>query len=134
MSQLPYLTAIKTEITNKLPALLTAAGISAMDEYVIGGPTDEEFLSVGCYLGPGDKDDLIDSFNPVVQMQLRSVNYVDSLKYYDVLYNLLNDIDPKTISMTSLNRLSVTEYPPDETGTSIYLFFVQYRKDLDDCN
>lgn len=147
MSQLQYLNSLKSEIETRLPALLTAASLLPMAEYVIGEPTDELFLSVGCYMGPGDKDSLSDMFNPVVQMQIKGlqdgaiIDYEESLLYYAALYDLLDrnekkktGIDPKTIGMVSINRLSCVEFPPDETGTSVYQFFVQYKKDLDDCD
>jgi len=124
---------LKELVENNLPQILNIAGLTALDEYVLGGPSDEDLLSMGFYLGPGDQDPEQIRFKPVIQLQLKGVKYSDSVEYFDKVHDYLNSIDEVKIGMTAKERFNYTEFPPDETGTTIYTFYPEYLKQLDDC-
>lgn len=128
------LEALKVAAETDLSALLAIAGLAALDEYVYGGPTDTQKKSLGFYLGPGDKDAEMHRLKPVIQLQLYGTNYRTGLLYFQVIFEYLNSLDPITVGMTALERLSYTEFPPDESSTSIFTFYLEYNKMLDDCD
>lgn len=134
MSAKVNLLLLKAIIETELPALLVTAGVDALDEYVLGSPTDSEIKSIGFYLGPGNEDVERVNFKPVIQLQLKSVNYEDSLVYFDVVFDLLDSINSKRIGMLDMEQISYTEYPPDETGTTVFSFYIDYKLMLDDCD
>jgi len=134
MSFKPNLLLFKGVVEIAIPPLLVAAGLSPMDEYILGVPSDSNYKSCGFYLGVGDEDPEGDNFKPVVQLQLPRINYEESLKYYDVVYDVLRAIDPAAVGMTVLQRFSATEFPPDQTSSSIYTFYIEYIKLVDDCD
>lgn len=133
MSVYNNLLLLKSKIETDFPGLLLAEGLANMDEYVLGGPSDSEVLALGFYLGPGDQSAERINFKPVIQMQLKAVQYDEGLKYFDVLYNLIASIDPSLIDMLVLDRLAYTEFPLDQTGTTVFNVYPDYRIELDDC-
>lgn len=134
MTVLERLQALKTFIETDFPPILVNAGLDAIEEYVLGCPTYSEKSSLGFYLGVGDENDEIVNFKPVIQLQLPRVQYTDALEYFNLLNELIKESDPWTLDITAIDRLSYTEFPPDETGNTVFTFYVEYRKDLDDCD
>ena len=134
MSVYANLLLLKAEIEAEVPTLLNLSSLTALDEYVLGGPTDEQYSSLGVYLGPGDEDAEQINFKPVIQLQLSSVSYPNALPYFDVIFDFVKFLDAQKIGMLSLDRISYTEYPPDETGSTIFSIYLEYKKQTDDCD
>jgi hypothetical protein len=134
MSVKENLELLKNKVEADVPALIADAELTSLDEYVFGGPTDSENLSLGFYLGPGDEDPEMIRFKPVMQLQLKGIQYVDGLKYFDILSDYLDGLDPVNVGMVNTERISYTEYPPDETGTTFFIFYIEYNKERDDCD
>ena len=124
-----------SKATAEIPALLVIAGLTALDEYVYGGPSDSEYKSLGFYIGPSDETPTDKRFKPVIQLQLPGISYEESLKYYHVIYDYLYySLNVTDIKMTGMDRLSTEEFPPDQTGSTIHFFYLEFFEELDDCD
>lgn len=125
---------LKSIVSTNYPPLLVTAALDAMDEFVIGGPTEDNKRSLGFYLGPGDDSPDTLNFKPVLQMQLPGINYDVGTEYFDILNEYLKTIDPSLLKLVSADRISYIEFPPDETNSCIFNFYLEYSKDHDDCS
>jgi hypothetical protein len=130
------LNALKTAISavTAMPAALTLATLPALDEYVLGGPSDSALLSLGFYLGVGTEAPDRQSFAPVVQLQLPGTAYDVGLSYFDILVAEIKKVSPSVIGCVALDTLSYTEFPPDENNATIFTVYLQYSADRDDCD
>lgn len=128
------LEALKTAISAKMVAGLITAGLTALDEYVLGGPTDGEKTSCGFYLGVGNEAPDSQQFQPVIQMQLPGVAYADALSYFNVLSDSIKTTSPTTVGCVSLSNFSYTEFPPDEDSATIFTTYLNYSAERDDCD
>lgn len=128
------LEALKTAVSAKMVAGLITAGLTALDEYVLGGPTDSEKTSCGFYLGVGNEAPDSQQFQPVIQMQLPGVAYADALSYFNVLAESIKTTSPKVLDVVSLSNFSYTEFPPDEDSATIFTVYLTYTAERDDCD
>lgn len=134
MGRYSQLSALKTIIETEVPGLLAAAGFSDFDEYVFGGPTEPEKTSVGVYLGVGQDAPDVSNFKPVVQIQLPGVDYETALKIFDIVYDVIDELNPSDIGAVSQNVLTYTEWPPDESSSCIFTVYCDFNLYGDDCD
>lgn len=126
------LESLKSLVETNLPAVISAAGLTALEEFVLGGPTAAEKLSLGFYMGPGDDDPEMQNFKPVLHLQLYGVSYTESLSYFKEIYEYLRGVDPRAINMTAETRRSYDEFPADQFNGVIFLIYLEYMRELDD--
>jgi len=134
-NHLQALQFLKAAAVADLPVLFSAAELDDVSRYTYGGTVDSQDTELAFYLGPGDADYDFNNFKPVVQLQLPRVNYEDGLKYFDIVFKYFySGLDPVIVGMTALNRIMYTEFPPDETSSCIFSFFIEYQEQLDGCS
>ena len=126
--------ALKTILATGMPPALVTAGLPALDEYVMGGPTDSGRKSLGVYMGPWDESPDRQGFRPVIQLALPGVSYPDGLKVLEVLIGQLKIVDPSALDCTNLENISCTEFPPDEDSATIFTLYLEYSAERDDCD
>lgn len=133
MGKYSQLSSLKSTVTAAVQSLIVAAGYDDFDEYVFGGPTEPEKRSVGFYLGVGHDSPDVSNFKPVIQIQLPGTAYEDSIKIFDIVYDVIKGVNPTGISTVSQNVFTYTEWPPDETSSCIFTVYCDYNEYSDDC-
>lgn len=128
------LEALRTAISAKMAAALASAPLAALNEYVLGGPTDSDKTSCGFYLGVGTESPDGQQFQPVIQLQLPKITYAVGLSYFDLLIDSIAKSNPSLWGCVSLTSLSYTEFPPDEDSSTIFTIYLIYTTPRDDCD
>lgn len=134
MTTKAQLEALKTAVSAKMIAGLITAGLTALDEYVLGGPTDSEKTSMGFYLGVGNESPDTQQFQPVIQLQLPGISYPDALLYFNLLADSIKTTSPSLLGCVSINNFSYTEFPPDEDSATIFTVYLNYSGERTDCD
>ena len=128
------LDTLRTDLATDLPDLITAAGLPALDNYVIGQSRNENEKAICVYGDEQRKDSTRYNLSLIFQAQLKGVSYEDGIKYHDVIYDYLFEYKPENIEYNILDNLQ-SEIWPMERSQGVFLFFsAQYFADQDSCN
>jgi hypothetical protein len=125
-------TALKNYLSANAPAVITAAGLTAFDDYLDTPPNNNERRQACSYLAEGSNivTQATESF--IINFQLARETRPD--KYLSVLWPLILAMPPETIGMQSLEDATHSTWYPGEIGSTAFLLIeVRYTSDLDDC-
>jgi len=127
------LTTIKNKLASVLPALLTSAGLTALDEYVIEAPEKSDTKSIAVYLD--GEDDNTDEYSLKVIIQLQGYRIKNLTAYHSVIFQALKDhITADLLKLNIRDGIFSDTWPLTKNNMTSYGFYgLEFLDILDDC-
>ena len=128
------LTQFQTDTSADLPALFTTAGLTVLDNYVIGGSRNPKEKALCIYKDTFREDDTRRDLSMIFQAQLTGVDEETGAKYEDVLTKYLKNYEPSEIGMNIFEGIQVETFGIDNNQGVIIIFTIQFSEILDGCD
>ncbi len=130
MTHTEMIIALKTYLSANVPAAITAAGLTAFDDYLDTPPNNDSRRQTCAYLAEGSNIVTQRTEAFIIQFQLAREMRPD--KYLSVLWPLILAMPPEMIGMQSLEDATHSTWYPGEIGSTAFLLIeVRYISDLD---
>jgi hypothetical protein len=126
---------IMTDLSNTMPGLLAAEGLTDYTSYVLGMPRDETKTTCSIMYAPEIIIDISQRRLPICfYLQLCRIDYATSLKYIELLKNFAQDYDSQKVGAVLVDNISIDILPLDrEMNTDVYVL-ATYTEPLDSCD
>lgn len=128
------LTQFQTDLAADLPALLTTAGLSTLDNYVIGESRNAREKALCIYKDSLRMDDTTNYLSLIFQAQLYQVDFETGAKYEDVIMSYLRAYNPAEIGMNIIDGLESDTWPMENSSGVLIFFTLQFSEPLDGCD
>ena len=128
------LTQFQTDFAADIPDLVTTAGLTAFEEFVIGPSRKAQELALCVYKDEYFKDDLSARLSLIFQAQLYGQKFTDAVKYEDLILNYLSEYNPEEIGYNVLESVTSDTWPMEQSQGVIIYFIVTYSAQLDGCD
>ena len=128
------LTQFQTDLAADLPALITTAGLTALDNYVIGESRNAREKALCIYKDSLRMDDTTNYLSLIFQAQLYQVDFETGAKYEDVIMSYLRAYKPSEIGMTIQDGLESDTWPMENSSGVLIFFNLQFSEPLDSCD
>lgn len=128
------LTQFQTDLAADIPALLTAAGLVQLDNYVIGESRNAREKALCIYKDSLQMDDTQNSISIIFQAQLYGIDFETAAKYEDVFLNYFINYKPSEIGMNILMGLNSDTWPMENSSGALIFFTIQFTEELDSCD
>jgi hypothetical protein len=131
MTDLQIRAAVKNELAVRVPAILIAAGLPAMVEYVEGRPLRTTDNELAVYIGQGSDTTSEKNIQIIIQIQL--VQIMDELPHKVEIGNIIEEyITPRLVNMVNRESIDFDNWPPDLQGSAFVYFYITFSSELDD--
>ena len=128
------LTQFQTDLAADLPALITTAGLTALDNYVIGESRNAREKALCIYKDSLRMDDTTNYLSLIFQAQLYQVDFETGAKYEDVIMSYLRAYKPSEIGMVLIDGLESDTWPMENSSGVLIFFTLQFSEPLDGCD
>ena len=128
------LTQFQTDLAADLPAVLTTAGLTLLDNYVIGESRNAREKALCIYKDSLRMDDTTNYLSLIFQAQLYQVDFETGAKYEDVIKDYFRAYKPSEIGMVLIDGLESDTWPMENSSGVLIFFTLQFSEPLDSCD
>lgn len=124
----------KTDLSNDIPALLSAESLDNFDKYVVGDSRNESERAICIYKQSasfGVTENILKLF---FQLQLFSTDYETAEEYGQIVFDYLIDYDPADVGMNFINQIDSDSWPDEDNSTTFIFISLEYKESLDGCD
>lgn len=128
------LTQFQTDTSVDLPDLLTTAGLSTFDNYVIGASRNSKEKVLCIYKDTFREDAYRRDLTIIFHAQLAGIEEEAGARYEDVIRDYLKKYNPEEIGMHIIEAIQVETFGLDNNQGIIHYFTIQFSEMLDGCD
>lgn len=135
LSLATILNTVMTDLSDTMPTLLAALGLTDYTEYVIGMPRDDLKTTMALMYDPDIPFDNTMSRLPILFFaQLVSIDYETALQYADEIIKFINAFDSYKIRCTILDNINMNIIPLERERTTLIYITANFTEPLDSCD
>jgi hypothetical protein len=129
------LETIMTDLSDTMPTLLIALGLTDYAEYILGMPRDDLKSTMSVMFDPDIPLDNTMSRLPILFFaQLVSIDYEIALQYADEIIKFIKAFDSQKIKCTLLDSTNMNIIPLERERTTLIYITANFTEPLDSCD
>jgi len=128
------LETLKDELELLLPDMLDEEGLDDFAIYHIGTSREPKEKGLFIYQNQAKYSYIEETLSFIIQLQLFSVNELESAKYTDVVKEFFKKFNSSKIGYTELDEIDIDAYYDVDSRVSFVFLIPTWKEMLDDCD